>query len=120
MIVEQIRYKHKVFGRDLELYNSDAFRGRQYIIKNQSGILDLLLIEKTTNILYVVELKRNKAGSEAYHQVKRYMDGLKLEVDQPLRGIICLPDPDSSLIELVQNDSDVELFSYHFDFKQLG
>jgi len=71
MIIEQIKYGYKVFEKEFEVYQDERIFGRQYYISTVSGKLDLLLIEKGTNILYVVELKRNEAGEEVVEQVER-------------------------------------------------
>jgi len=120
MIEEQIKYGYKVFDKKLEVFDSSSIRGRQYILQNNAGILDLLLHDKEANVLYVVELKRNKAGKDVYHQIKRYMEGISLEVDMEVRGIICLHQPQDELVKLVKKESDIELFTYHFDFKKLA
>lgn len=84
MIVEQIKYGFKVFNKDLEIYQDETIFGRQYYISKVNGFLDLLLIDKKTNIVYVVELKRNEAGVEVVEQTEKYIYGLKHEIDNEL------------------------------------
>jgi tetratricopeptide (TPR) repeat protein len=88
MIVEQIKYGFKVFGKQLEIYQDDEIFGRQYYIQSVNGILDLLLIDKTNDILYVVELKRNEAGIEVVEQIENYIKGLTSQLKREVRGII--------------------------------
>jgi|26BtaG_2_1085354.scaffolds.fasta_scaffold04693_2 tetratricopeptide (TPR) repeat protein len=119
MILEQINYGFKVFNKDLEVYEDDIIYGRQYYIQKINGFLDLLLIDRRTNIVYVVELKRNKAGVEVVDQTEKYMDGLKYEIDNEIRGIICLHKPTNDLIELVKQKDNIELFTYSFEFNKI-
>lgn len=120
MIVEQIKYGYEVFGKKLELFQDETIYGRQYFIKSVNGILDLLLIDKATDTLYLVELKRNLAGVEVVDQLENYMEGLAAEIDKPIQGIICLHQANPELTTLIQQKDNIELFTYHFDFKRLG
>lgn len=119
MIVEQIKYGIKVFGKELEIYQDDFIYGRQYRIPYINGILDLLLIEKTTNQLYLVELKRNVAGIEVVDQIENYISALSRQLDRDIKGIICLHKPNQALIDLVKSKENIDLFTYNFEFNQL-
>lgn len=119
MIVEQIKYGFKVFGKDLEIYKDKSIYGRQYYIASVNGILDLLLIDKKNDQLYIVELKRNTAGIEVVEQIQRYIDGLSQQLNRDIKGIICLHAPDESLIQLVGTTENIELYSYNFEFRRL-
>nr|WP_231402215.1 endonuclease NucS domain-containing protein [Panacibacter microcysteis] len=120
MIVEQIKYGYKVFGKDLEVYQDNKIFGRQYYLPTVSGILDLLLVERGSNTLYVVELKRNEAGIGVVEQIERYILGLgHLFIDRDIKGIICLHTPDTNLVELVKTKPNIELFKYEFNFNRL-
>ncbi|PHR96646.1 MAG: hypothetical protein COA80_08585 [Leeuwenhoekiella sp.] len=120
LIELQIKYGMQVFGKSLEIYQDQYGYGRQYAVPNVNGFIDLLLIDKAADILYVVELKRNTAGVEVYNQIKRYTEGLKLHTSKAIKGIICLHKPSDDLIAKVKEDDSVELFTYHFAFKKLG
>lgn len=120
MIMEQIKYGFKVFGKSLEVYNDNNIFGRQYYIASVNGFLDLLLIDPKTNIVYVVELKRNEAGIEVVEQTENYMRGLKKELKNEIRGIICLHKPKDELIELVKQKDNIELYTYNFDFNKVN
>ncbi|RXG29877.1 endonuclease NucS domain-containing protein [Leeuwenhoekiella marinoflava] len=120
LIELQIKYGMQVFGKDLEVYQDNAGYGKQYTNPNIKGIIDLLLIDKKTDTLYVLELKRNDAGIEVYNQVKRYIKGVKKGTSKTVKGIICLHQATNSLIEMVKTDEEVNLFTYHFEFKKLG
>lgn len=119
MIVEQIKYGYRVFDKNLEIYQDGEIFGRQYYIQAVNGILDLLLIDKSNDILYVVELKRNEAGIEVVDQIEKYIEGLTGQLGREVRGIICLHKPDLNLKELVRNKSNIELYTYEFQFKSI-
>lgn len=119
MIVEQIKYGFKVFGKQLEIYQDDEIFGRQYYIQSVNGILDLLLIDKTNDILYVVELKRNEAGIEVVEQIENYIKGLTSQLKREVRGIISLHKPDKNLIDLIKVKPNIELYTYEFQFKNV-
>ena len=120
MIVEQIKYGYKVFGKDLEVYQDTKIFGRQFYLPTVNGILDLLLVERSSKTLYVVELKRNEAGVEVIEQIERYISGLKqVFIDRDIKGIICLHTPDTNLIEMVKTKLNIELFTYEFNFNKL-
>jgi hypothetical protein len=118
MMIEHIKYGYEIFNRKLELYEDDHFIGRQYRLKTERHILDLLLVEKTTDTLFIVELKRNQAGKEVYEQTRTYIDVLSKETNKEVKGIICLHEFNQELIELVKQDKDMELFTYNFNFKK--
>jgi tetratricopeptide (TPR) repeat protein len=115
MIVEQLKYGYHVFNRPLEIYNKN-FYGRQCGIFGGYGILDLLLIDKSTDELFVVELKREKAGLEVVSQIERYIEGLTKQLNREVKGIICVHKPTDQLIQVVEERPNIELFSYQFDF----
>lgn len=117
MLVEQIKYGFEVFGKKLEIYQDEEIFGKQYRIPEINGILDLLLIDKQNNQLYVVELKRNETGIEVVSQIENYMFALSKQLDRKLKGIICLHKSNNRLTELVRTKSDIELFTYNFEFK---
>ncbi len=119
MIMEQIKYGFKVFDKSLEVYNDKNIFGRQYYIASVNGFLDLLLIDPKTKIVYVVELKRNEAGIEVVEQTQNYMKGMKNEISNEIRGIICLHKPKDDLIDLVNQKEDIELYTYNFDFSKV-
>ena len=119
MILEQIKYGYEVFGKKLEVYQDKKIFGRQYYIQSVNGILDLLLIDKTNDVLYVVELKRNEAGIEVVEQIESYIEGLTIELKREVKGIISLHKPDKNLIELIKTKPNIELYTYEFQFKNV-
>lgn len=119
MIVEQIKYGFNVFGKTLEIYKDDEIFGRQYYIKSVNGILDLLLIDKANDLLYVVELKRNEAGIEVVEQIENYIEGLTSQLKREVKGIISLHKPDKNLVALIKTKPNIELYTYEFQFKNV-
>ncbi len=119
MILEQIKHGFKVFNKNLEIYQDENIFGRQYYISSVNGFLDLLLIDKKTDVVYVVELKRNKAGIEVVKQTEKYIYGIKHEIDNEVKGIICLHKPKPELIELVNQKENIELYTYNFEFTKI-
>ena len=119
LIIEQIKRGFKVFNKKLEVYQDDLMYGKQYPVKHCNGRLDLLLVDKDTSELYVVELKRNEGGLEVVQQVEKYMEGLSIEFGREVKGIICLHKPNIALKELVATKENIELFVYEFQFTQI-
>ena len=119
LIIEQIKYGYKVFGKSLEIYQDELIYGRQYRIFEINGILDLLLIDKENDQLYVVELKRNESGIEVVTQIENYVNSLSKQMNKNVKGIICLHKANPKLIELVKTKNNIELFTYSFDFLKL-
>ena len=39
--------------------------------------------------------------------------------DKQLKDIICLHDPKKDLVYMVKVDHNIDLFTYHFDFKRV-
>jgi|TARA_R100000479_G_scaffold34767_1_gene15099 hypothetical protein len=120
MILEQIKYGFQVFNKNLEVYQDENIYGRQYYISSVNGFLDLLLIDKKTDQLYVVELKRNEAGIEVVEQTEKYIFGLTKELNRNIKGIICLHKPKAELIKLVEEKDNIELYTYNFDFDKIA
>lgn len=119
LIIEQIKRGFKVFNKNLEVYQDEFIYGKQYPVRHCKGRLDLLLIDKDSDDLYVVELKRDGGGIEVVDQVEKYMEGIKLELDRDVKGIICLHQPNVHLKNLVATRENIELYVYEFQFKQM-
>ncbi len=117
MIVEQIKYGFEVFEKQLEIYQDKNIFGRQYRIPEINGILDLLLIDKSNDQLYIVELKRNESGIEVVTQIENYMLALSKQLNRAIKGIICLHKSNNKLRELVNTKNNIELYTYNFEFR---
>ncbi len=112
----------KTFGKELEIFENKYYFGKQ-LFAGKAGILDLLVIEKRKNILWVVELKRNHDYNDAFEQTQRYMKWVKKNIakkGQIVKGIICLFKPSDLLLNQVRESLDIELHTYEFDFKKLA
>ena len=77
-------------------------------------------IDKKTDQIYVVELKRNEAGIEVVEQTEKYIFGLSKELKRDIKGIICLHRPKTELIKLVEEKENIELYTYNFDFDKIA
>ncbi|MFC6269299.1 endonuclease NucS domain-containing protein [Frigoriflavimonas asaccharolytica] len=116
MIVEQIKFGFKVFNKSLEIYQDENIFGRQYVIPEINGRLDLLLIDKENDQLYIIELKRNECGIEVVEQIEKYIEALSIHLNKKIKGIICLHKTNNELTELVKTNNSIELFTYNFEF----
>lgn len=116
LIVEQIKYGFNVFEKPLEIYQDENIFGRQYRIIEINGILDLLLIDKKSDQLYIVELKRNEAGVEVVQQIENYITALSKQLNRNIKGIICLHKTNPKLTEMVKTKENIELYTYNFEF----
>ena len=79
----------------------------------------MLLIDKSNDTLYVVELKRNEAGIEVVEQIESYIKGLTSQLKREVKGIISLHKPDKNLVELIKTKPNIELYTYEFQFKNV-
>lgn len=111
-----------IFGRELTVFKNKHYFGKQ-LFAGTVGFLDLLLEEKKTKTLWVVELKRDHDYNDAFEQTHRYMDWVKKNLakrGQKVKGIICLFRPSDVLLNQVNNDPEIELHTYEFSFKKLA
>ena len=118
LILEQIKYGFHVFDKPLEIFHDERIYGRQYRIIESNGYLDLLLIDKSKDQLYVVELKRNRVGIEVVAQIESYINALSKELNRNIKGIICIHKSNPKLTEMVREKEDIELYTYNFDFQK--
>lgn len=108
-----------VFGRNLKIYRKKGEYGRQYIFKK--GRLDLLT-EDENGDLYIIELKKDSGYDDPYKQTVEYIDWFtkhKATGKQKVYGIICLNNPNESLISAVKHDNRVQLFEYAISYNEI-
>ena len=120
LIVQQIDAGMPVFGKHLAVYEDEHGYGKHYALPGVSGRIDLVLIDKETEVLYAVVLKLNTAGEEVYALLKGYMQGLEQLTAQWVRGIIGVHQPNEALVAKVKADNSIELFTYQVAFKKMG
>lgn len=106
------------WGSKLEIYKSEDQNGRQFPAGTWS--IDFLAVDKSTNDLVVIELKRGKTSDSTVGQILRYMNWIKgniAEDNQNVRGIIIAKGIDEALKYASVGLSNVELKTYKVDFQ---
>ena len=115
----RLRNGSNVFGVHLRIYKRKGEYGQQFIIP--IGRLDLLA-EDDNGDLYVIELKKDSGYDDAFLQTKQYVDYLEkseLASGKHVKGIICLSNPTSELIEAVKSDDRISLFEYQISYTKI-
>ena len=108
-----------IFGKKLKIYKRKGEYGRQYIF--EKGRLDLLT-EDENGDLYIIELKKDSGYDDPYKQTVEYIDWFtkhKATGKQKVYGIICLNNPNESLISAVKHDNRVQLFEYAISYNEI-
>ncbi|MEA1981853.1 MAG: endonuclease NucS [candidate division Zixibacteria bacterium] len=105
------------WDEDICLYSTDDQDGRQF----PAGIwsIDFLAIEKKTNDLIVIELKRGKTSDATVGQTLRYINWVKENVaedGQKVKGIIIAKDVDEALRYAIKGLSEISIFTYKVNF----
>ena len=106
------------WGSKLELYETDEQKGRQFPAGTWS--IDFLAIDKSTNDLVVIELKKGKTSYATVGQIQTYINWVKENVaddGQNVRGIIIAKKVDDRLKYAVKNLEYIELKEYKVDFQ---
>ncbi|AEC51574.1 hypothetical protein PNA2_0657 [Pyrococcus sp. NA2] len=67
------------------------------------GIVDIMGVDKNGNIV-ILELKRRKADLHAVSQLKRYVDALKEEYGERVRGILVAPSLTEGAKKLLEKE----------------
>lgn len=109
-----------VFGRTFTIYEDSLRFGRQFRVKN--GFIDLLLVEKTTNDLYVIELKKDKGYNNPLDQIKYYNSYITTKIakkNQAVRSILCFKDCEENIVEAIKNEKEIELYNYDLIFNKI-
>lgn len=106
------------WGSKLELYKTDEQDGRQFPAGTWS--IDFLALDKDTNDLVVIELKRGKTSDSTVGQLLRYISWIKeniAESNQNVRGIIIAKEVDEALKYAVKNLAHIEVKKYEVNFQ---
>lgn len=105
------------WGSRLELYEIEEQNGRQFPAGTWS--IDFLAVDKGTNDLVVIELKKGKTSDAAVGQIQAYINWVKENVadaGQNVRGIIIAKEVDDRLRYAVKNLAYIEIKTYRVDF----
>lgn len=109
------------WGAALELYTTDERDGRQFPAGTWS--IDFLAVDKESNDLVVIELKRGKTSDSTVGQLLRYITWTKeniAERGQSVRGIIIAKDVDEALNYAIRDLGYVKVKTYKVDFELLS
>ena len=107
------------WGSKLNLYKTDEQDGRQFPA-TASWSIDFLAIDKSTNDLVVIELKKGKTSDATVGQILRYISWIKENVankDQNVRGIIIAKKIDDALKYAIRDLDYIEIKTYNIDFQ---
>ena len=106
------------WGRPLELWESQTGElGHE--LATPVGRLDFLCVDKATNALVVVELKRGRPSDRVVGQVARYMGWVRgelAEANQRVEGIIVAHEQDLQLAYAVTAVPGLTILTYSVDF----
>lgn len=107
-----------LFNQEYEFFENDEYYGKQ-LAMTKVGILDLLLLEKNTNDLVVLELKKDSGyNANVVEQTLRYMRWIKQNLAAPkqkVKGLICLYKATPQLLqEASKHDIEVQEYEFHF------
>jgi restriction system protein len=103
--------------KNLALYQSEESNGRQYSAGTWS--IDFLAIERTSNDLVVIELKRGQTSDSTVGQVLRYVGWVRENVadaNQNVKGVIICREMDDALKYAVKGIPDISVLTYQVNF----
>jgi restriction system protein len=106
------------WGSKLELYKTEEQDGRQFPAGPWS--IDFLAVDKNSNDLVVIELKKGKTSDATVGQIQAYINWVKENVanmGQDVRGIIIAKEVDDRLKYAVKNLKYIEIKTYKVDFR---
>lgn len=106
------------WGANLALYETEEQTGRQFPAGTWS--IDFLAVDRQSNDLVVIELKRGQTSDSTVGQILRYITWVQeniAQVDQNVRGIIIAKEVDQALKYAVKNLDNIDLKTYEVDFK---
>jgi hypothetical protein len=87
------------------------FKPIDYERKVEPGFVDVYGVDKDRNLV-VVEIKRNPIGRDAVLQLKRYIDAIRKETGQHVRGMVVGPS--------LKKGAQTLLATLNLEFKQLS
>jgi restriction system protein len=108
-----------IFKGAMQIFtDSDGNFGQQYT--TDIGSIDILAVERDTNALVVIELKKGRPSDQVVGQVLRYMGWVKqhlCEAKQPVKGLVICRDEDARLSYALTMVSDVSIQYYAVSFR---
>ena len=108
-------------GKRYDLIVEDGdLKSQQY--RTGIGVIDILVQEKESKQLVVIELKKNQTSDDTIGQLTRYMGWLEEHKTngKPTKGIIIAAQYDDRLHYALKKVKDVEVYLYRVDFKLVG
>jgi RecB family endonuclease NucS len=82
----------------------EGFKPLTRELKTEYGMIDLYGVDKHGNFV-IIEFKRRKAGLEAVSQLKRYVDEIRKEKGEKVRGILAAPDITENALKLLRESN---------------
>ena len=104
-------------GKKYDLITEDGeLVSQQY--KTEIGIIDLLVKDKFSDQLVVIELKKDQSSDRTIGQLARYMGWIEENKTngKPTKGIIISGHYDNKLYYALKKMKDVEVYLYEIDF----
>lgn len=110
----------KIFRDRLELFADpvEGVIGQQY--GTEIGPIDILAIDRSSNSLVVIELKKGRESDRVVGQILRYMGWVRLNLareDQSVRGLIICRDSDPRLQYALSMVDNINVKYYEVDFR---
>jgi hypothetical protein len=105
-------------GKRFDLIEEDGdLKSQQY--RTGIGVIDILVQDKETKQLVVIELKKNQTSDDTVGQLARYMGWLQEHKTngKPTKGIIIAARYDERLHYALKMLKDVEVYLYRVDFR---
>lgn len=105
------------WGAPLALFRAEEQDGRQFPAGTWS--IDFLAVDRDTDDLVVIELKRGQTSDATVGQVLRYIGWVRAnlaEEDQQVRGIIVAAEIDEALRYALKGLPDITVQTYQVDF----
>lgn len=106
------------WDRKLALYQTEDQDGRQF----PAGVwsIDFLAVDKDSNDLVVIELKRGKTSDSTVGQTLRYISWVKENIageNQEVKGMIIAKESEDKLDYAIKDLDNIEFKAYQIDFQ---
>lgn len=107
-----------IFRGQLRMYEGEEGNGQQY--PTETGPIDILAVEPTSNAFVVIELKKGRPSDQVVGQVLRYMGWVKMNLcvgDQLVKGLVICGEPDPKMSYALEMTNNIEVRYYSVSFK---